>query len=370
MATTRSAERTAAHEGSPDERARETEATMTDDERFSLIYSLLPVVLTPTGGVREQRVPDDVPQIAGWVSGVKRLGIPDLKITDSGLGITNPAGGRNGDTATALPAGLALAASFDPSLARASGAVVGREARSKGFNVVCGGGMNLTRDPRHGRNFEYLSEDPWLSAVMAAETVIGTQSQGVIAMLKHFALSAHEANKFWLDAVIDPSALRESDLLAFEIAIERCEPGAIMGASNKLNGDCCCGNAVLLNDILKGAFAFKGFVMSDWRAVHSWDFALKGLDQASGAQLDEQEWFCEPLRAAYAAPSSHRSVSPTWCAGFCDRSTRPGSTTLGSCRRSTWLLTTMWRSTSHARASSCSRTTASCRSPPQPSASP
>ena len=306
MAFTPSATSAATQGRSPDERARETESQMTDDERFSLIYSLMPVIFTPAGGIRDKRVPDDVPQIAGWVSGVKRLGVPDLKITDSGLGITNPADGRKGDTATAFPAGLALAATFDPSLARDMGVVIGREARAKGFNVVCGGGMNLTRDPRHGRNFEYLSEDPWLSGVMAAETVIGTQSQGVIAMLKHFVLNSHETNKHWLDAVIDPAALRESDLLAFEIAIERCEPGSIMGAYNKVNGDYCCGNAVLLNDVLKGAFGFKGFVLSDWRAVYNWDFALKGLDLDSGAQLDEQEWFIEPLRAAHAAGTCPR----------------------------------------------------------------
>ena len=112
----------------------------------------------------------------------------------------------------------------------------------RGFNVLCGGGMNLARDPRHGRNFEYFSEDPWLSAVMAAETVIGTQGEGVISMLKHVSLNSHETNKFWLDAVIDPAAHRESDLLAFQIAMERAQPGALMGAYNKVNGVYCCGN--------------------------------------------------------------------------------------------------------------------------------
>lgn len=170
----------------------------------------------------------------------------------------------------------------------------------RGFNVLCGGGMNLARDPRHGRNFEYFSEDPWLSAVMAAETVLGTQGEGVISMLKHVSLNSHETNKFWLDAVIDPAAHRESDLLAFQIAMERAQPGALMGAYNKVNGVYCCGNDPLLNGAIKGAFGFKGWIMSDWRAVYSWDFALKGLDQHSGAQLDEQEWFVGPLREAYA----------------------------------------------------------------------
>jgi beta-glucosidase len=278
-----------------DQWASEIEAQLTDDERFGLISSLMVVVF---GGQREPRVPDEVPQCAGYVPGVARLGVPPLLITDAGLGVTNPGGGRVGDTATALPAGLALGATFNPALAREGGALVGREARAKGFNVLCGGGMNLVRDPRHGRNFEYLSEDPWLSAVLASESVLGTQSEGVVSMVKHFALNSHETNKFWMDAIIDPAAHRESDLLAFEIAIERAEPGAVMGAYNKVNGEYCCGNAPLLRDVLKGAFGFRGWVMSDWMAVHDWTYALAGLDQHSGAQLDAEEWFDGPLRDA------------------------------------------------------------------------
>lgn len=284
-----------ATDSTADEWARQVESQLTDDERFGLISSLMVVVF---GGQREPRVPADVPQCAGYVPGVPRLGVPPLLITDAGLGVTNPGGGRVGDTATALPAGLAIGATFNPALARQSGALIGREARSKGFNVLCGGGMNLVRDPRHGRNFEYLSEDPWLSAVLASESVIGTQSEGVVSMVKHFALNSHETNKFWLDAVIDPAAHRESDLLAFEIAIERAEPGAVMGAYNKVNGQYCCGNGPLLRDVLKGAFGFRGWVMSDWMAVHDWTYALEGLDQHSGAQLDAEEWFDGPLRAA------------------------------------------------------------------------
>lgn len=275
--------------------ASEIESQLTDDERFGLISSLMVVVF---GGRREPRVPDDVPQCAGYVPGVPRLGVPALLITDAGLGVTNPGGGRVGDTATALPAGLALGSTFNPALAREGGALVGREARARGFNVLCGGGMNLVRDPRHGRNFEYLSEDPLLSAVLASESVIGTQSEGVVSMVKHFALNSHETNKFWLDAVIEPAAHRESDLLAFEIAIERAEPGAVMGAYNKVNGEYCCGNGPLLLDVLKGAFEFRGWVMSDWMAVHDWRYALAGLDQHSGAQLDAEEWFDGPLRDA------------------------------------------------------------------------
>lgn len=228
---------------------------MTDDERFSLLVGLTGA--SDLWPVRDERIPQGVPMCAGYVPGIPRLGVPALLMSDAGLGVTNP-GYRPGDTATALPAGLALAASFNPVLARSSGKAIGREARSRGFNVQLAGAINLARDPRNGRNFEYLSEDPLLSATMAAESIIGIQQQGVIATTKHFSLNCNETNRHWLDAVIDPDAHRESDLLAFEIVIERSQPGAVMAAYNKVNGDYAAGNDHLLNDVLKGAWGYRG----------------------------------------------------------------------------------------------------------------
>jgi len=284
-----------------DVRARDVEARMTDDERFSLVLGLM------GGGemwpLRDARIPPGVPVSAGYVPGIARLGVPALQMSDAGLGVTNP-GFRPGDTATALPAGLALAASFNPTLARSAGEVIGWEARSRGFNVQLAGAMNLARDPRNGRNFEYLSEDPLLTATMAAESVNGIQQQGVISTVKHYSLNCNETNRHWLDAVIDPDEHRESDLLAFEIAIERSQPGAVMTAYNKVNGDYAGGNAVLINEVLKGVWGYRGWVMSDWGATPSWEFALHGLDQECGAQIDTVLWgseaFGDPLRAAYA----------------------------------------------------------------------
>jgi beta-glucosidase len=283
-----------------DVRAREIETQMTDDERFSLLVGVMGAgELWP---VRDERIPPGVPMSAGYVPGILRLGVPALLISDAGLGVTNP-GYRPGDTATALPAGLALAASFDPELARAAGGVIGREARSRGFNVQLAGAMNLARDPRNGRNFEYVSEDPLLSGAIAAESVNGIQQQGVISTVKHYSLNCNETNRHWLDAVIDPDAHRESDLLAFEIAIERSQPGAVMTAYNKINGDYASANHVLINDVLKGAWGYRGWVMSDWGATPSWECALHGLDQECGAQLDAVFWqseaFTDRLRAAY-----------------------------------------------------------------------
>ncbi|MGZ6670913.1 MAG: beta-glucosidase [Solirubrobacteraceae bacterium] len=274
---------------------------MTDEERFSLLVSVM-----GTNDVvrdRDERIPEGVPMSAGYVPGVERLGVPPLLMSDASLGVTNP-GYRPGDTATALPAGLALGASFNPALARSSGAMVGREARARGLNVMLAGGVNLARDPRNGRNFEYLSEDPLLSGVLAGEAIAGIQGEGVISTIKHFSLNCSETNRHWLDALIDPAAHRESDLLAFEIAIERGQPGAVMTGYNKVNGVYAGANRILLEEILKGAWGYPGWVMSDWGATLTWDYALAGLDQESGAQIDVLMWgaesFTGPLRKAFA----------------------------------------------------------------------
>jgi beta-glucosidase len=296
-----SAETRAARESAADLRAFEIERQMTDEERFSLLVSVMGTnhVLP----VRDPRIPADVPMSAGYVPSVPRLGIPALLMSDASLGVTNP-GYREGDTATALPAGIALGASFNPQLAREAGGMLGREARSRGFNMQLAGGINLARDPRNGRNFEYLSEDPLLSATLAAESINGIQAEGVISTIKHYSLNCNETNRHWLDAIIDPALHRESDLLAFELAIERSQPGAVMTGYNKINGDYAGGNRTLIEEVLKGAWHYPGWVMSDWGATPSWEFALAGLDQESGLQVDVMLWkaesFTEPLKQAYA----------------------------------------------------------------------
>jgi beta-glucosidase len=272
---------------SPDERANLAIAAMSLEEQLHLLRGSNAITI-PIPGAPTSRLPSDAIPGAGYVPGVPRLGIPALYETDASLGIANPLDARPGDVATALPAGLALSSSFDPALAYRAGSMVGAEARAKGFNILLDGGMNLTRDPRNGRNFEYLGEDPWLAGVMAGEEVRGTQDQHVISTLKHFALNANETNRYTLDARVDEPSLRESDLLAFSIAIEHGHPGAIMCAYNKVNGVYACGNDWLLNQVLK----------HDWGAVHATDYALKGLDQQSGEQADRAVWFGDPLKAA------------------------------------------------------------------------
>ena len=232
---------------------------------------------------------------AGFVAGIPRLGVPALQETDGPLGVANPGDIRRGDTATAMPSNLALAATWDLKLARRQGEAVGADARAKGFNVLLGGAANLIRDPRGGRDFEYFSEDPLLTGLMAGAVIDGVQADGgVLSTVKHFALNDRETDRGRLDVRIDRAAARESDLLAFEIAIERGRPGAVMCAYNEINGTYACENPWLLTDVLKTDWGYRGFVLSDWGAVHSTvASALAGLDQESAVQADRRPYFAD-----------------------------------------------------------------------------
>jgi beta-glucosidase len=268
---------------------------MTEEEKLSLVHG---AIAAPWGGKPK---PAGSIGSAGYVAGIPRLGIPALQETDAELGVANPGDVRPGDTATAMPSDLALAATWDPGLARLQGESVGAEARAKGFNVLLGGAANLIRDPRGGRDFEYFSEDPLLTGLMAGSMIEGVQSRHIISTIKHFALNAQETDRVVLNARIDPAATRESDLLAFEIAVERGRPGSVMCAYNQLNGSYCCENDWLLNQVLKTDWRYPFFVMSDWGAVHSTvRAAMAGLDQESGEQLDTQNFFERPLARAIA----------------------------------------------------------------------
>jgi len=276
---------------SADERARLLIAELSLDEMISLVHGPMPALLeTP---------PEDTAMGAGYIPGVPRLRIPALNETDASLGIANPRKVREGDGATGLPSGLALASTWDAELAYRAGAMVGSEARDKGFNVLLGGGVNLTREPRCGRNFEYLGEDPLLAGTLAGEAIRGAQSNNIVCTIKHFALNDQETCRHVVNAEIDEGALRESDLLAFQIAIEKGDPGSVMCAYNRVNGEWAGENDFLLNQVLKRDWGYRGWVMSDWGAVHSTaKAALAGLDQESGEQLDRQVYFGALLKDA------------------------------------------------------------------------
>jgi beta-glucosidase len=281
----------------PDDRAAETEAVMTDAERTVLTNGIMALPIGPP----MPPLPADAIISGGYVPGIPRLNIPSLRETDAGLGVAYALGLRK-DGATALPSGMAMGASWNPELIRAGGTMIGSEARAKGFNVMLAGGINLVREPRGGRTFEYLSEDPLLSGILGGAQVAGIQSNHIISTVKHFALNNQETGRQFIDVKISDAAARESDLLAFEIAIEHGQPGSVMCSYNKINGAYGCENNYLLNTVLKRDWGYKGFVMSDWGAVHSVESALNGLDQQSGSQLDAQVYLGKPLADAAADP--------------------------------------------------------------------
>jgi beta-glucosidase len=284
---------------SPDARARLVLKAMTPDEKVALLHGPMAMPLSA-----DAVIPKGAIGSAGYIPGNDRLGLPALQESDASLGVVNPMLVRGpGDMSTALPSGLALAATFDPAIAFAGGAMIATEARAKGFNVMLAGGVNLARDPRNGRNFEYLGEDPLLAGILAGESIRGIQGTGMISTVKHFALNGQEHERMTADSVIGEAAARESDLLAFQIAIERGQPGSVMCSYNLINGVYGCQNSWTLNQVLKRDWAYPGFVMSDWGAVHTVDALAAGLDQQSGEQLDKKVWFDKPLKDALAAGS-------------------------------------------------------------------
>lgn len=275
------------------QRARDLVAHMTGDEKFAWLSGPMATPLT------DELAAQGAIGSAAFYPGIPRLGIPPMQQADASLGISNIGGVRPGDHATGLPSSLLLGATFNRQLAHDSGALVGREARAKGFNVQLAGGANLIREPRGGRNFEYISEDPLLTGMLAGHSVAGIQAQGVVSTVKHFVANGQETGRVMVSANLAEAALRESDLLAFQIAIETGKPGAVMPGYNLVNGDYASENAFLLQQVLKDEWGYPGWVMSDWGATHSTvKAALAGLDVQSGANLDDAHYFGQALRDA------------------------------------------------------------------------
>lgn len=216
----------------------------------------------------------------GFSLGVPRLGIPNLQMIGSAYGVRFSA--ANGRYSTALPANLAQTATWDAGAACAYGALIGREERAQGYNMSLAGGVDLARELRNGRNFEYHGEDPILAGVMVGNRVRCEQQQHILSELKHYAVNDQESGRGIVNSVIDRRALRETDLLAFEIGNQIGRPWAIMCAYNGVNGDYACENKYILNHVLKQEWGFQGFVLSDWGGTHS-------TVKASAAGLDMEQ---------------------------------------------------------------------------------
>jgi beta-glucosidase len=268
---------------SPEERAEMVLKEMTLDEKISLLHgngmpgwgAPRPNAYLGNGG-------------AGFVLAVPRLGLPFIQMSDAAYGVRSSA--ENGRYSTALPSNVASAASWDPRAACDYGALIGRELRAQGYNMTLGGGVNLTREPRNGRTFEYMGEDPVLAGTLVGNRIRCEQAEHVIGDIKHYAVNDQESGRNEVDSIIGERAMREGDLLAFEIGIKVGNPAAVMCSYNAVNGDFACENKYLLTDVLRKDFHFKGFVVSDWGGTHS-------TVKASHAGLDNEE----PLDDFYGA---------------------------------------------------------------------
>jgi beta-glucosidase len=284
---------------SADQRADLIVAQMTQDEKLTLVFGYF--------GSNQEK-PKFTPHAearmgsAGYIPGIPRLGVPPQWETDAGVGVATQR--ESSDPyleRTSLPSGMATAATWNPELAFKGGAMIGSEARSSGFNVQLAGGVNLARDPRNGRNFEYGGEDPLLAGTMVGAQIRGIQSNHIISTIKHWALNGQETGRMTVSANIADAAARQSDFLAFEFAIEQSDPGSVMCAYNRINSVYACESDDLMNQVLKKDWAYKGYVMSDWGATHSTAKAANaGLDQESAYTFDKEPFFGAPLKAAVA----------------------------------------------------------------------
>lgn len=230
---------------------------------------------------------------------IPRLGIPRRWLSDGPHGVREDVGpdtwavaGRTDDFATALPAAICLAATWNPDLAQQAGQVIGQEARKRGKDIMLGPGVNIMRTPLCGRNFEYYGEDPLLAGRMAVGYIKGVQSQGVASCVKHFAANNQETDRNKINVEMDERTLREIYLPAFKAVVQEAQVWTVMGAYNKFRGTHCCESDYLLNQILKKEWGFQGLVVSDWAGVHDTRGAvLGGLDLEMGTDKAYDDFF-------------------------------------------------------------------------------
>lgn len=237
--------------------------------------------------------------------GVERLGIPPLVMSDGPMGVRQEfepdhwkAVGGSDDYVTYLPCNSALAATWNRDLAFAMGSVLGEEARARGKDVILAPGINIKRSPLCGRNFEYFSEDPYLTGELAVPFIRGVQQWDVAACVKHFAANNQETQRLWVNVEMDESVLREIYLPAFYDCLVKGESLTIMGAYNQIYGEHCCQSKHLLYDILRKEWGYEGVVISDWGGVHNTELAgMSELDIEMSVTNKFDEYFmADPLK--------------------------------------------------------------------------
>lgn len=293
-----------------DSRARSMLNQLTLAQKINIVHGHgSPVGQLGYIGLNYPSVPDAMDLAVGFIPAIEAIGLPANNMVDASSGVT-----AEGLQATSLPATVALAATWSPDIAYQYGSRIGAEARLLGFTTALGGGVNLIRDPRNGRGFEYMGEDPILAGELAAERTIGVQENKVLSTIKHFAFNDIETNRMVANSVVDEQTMHETELLAFEIAITKGKPSYVMCAFNQVNGQHACENDYLLNQVLKGQWGYQGMVMSDWGAQSSTiDAALNGLDEEQpGQEAQDTEipefmalymggpWFIDDLANAVA----------------------------------------------------------------------
>src|SRR6516164_791545 len=310
---------------SPDQRADMVIKEMTLDEKIGLLHGLgWQVIFAPIESGPGTRAISTL----GFIPGVPRLGIPDLQMTDSVVGVSGA--GVHGRYATALPSGEAMAAAWDPALSYEIGTLLGHEMRAMGFNMSLGSGINMIREPRNGRTFEYKGEDPLLAGTLAGQELKAEKALHLITDVKHYAVNDQDAGRIVVNSIISKRAMRETDLLAFQIALKNSGAGAVMCSYNLINGTYGCENDYTLR-ALKKDWGFKGFVVSDWGATQSTaKAALAGLD----IEMPGNDSFGEPLKKAVesgAVPMDrlndmvHRILRTEFDSGIVDDPPQPES---------------------------------------------
>ncbi len=265
---------------------------------------------TPEALLKELTLDEKIGMIHGGglfrTEGVERLGIPPLKFSDGPMGVRPEfenahwkSIGFSDDYVTYLPCNTAIAATWNPQIAYEAGSVLGEETRGRGKDVILAPGVNIKRSPLCGRNFEYYSEDPLLTARMAASCIKGIQQWDVAACVKHFAVNSQETERLWMESVVSDDVLEEIYFPAFKAAVE-AGVHTVMGAYNKLWGAHCCHNEKLLDEVLRKKWGFEGVVVSDWGGVHDTKEAAKSsLDVEMSVTDDfDRYYMAEPLKKA------------------------------------------------------------------------